>query len=426
MIFLLAELGGFFLCAGVAGWFARRWWMRTRYQDVSEDYARMKAEVGSHGLERQVLSPMPEQLQVLTAQGAEAHSRIETLEARLRAQARGAREAQSRLRMRAEKQACLLDARTRLLEVAQQTSRQLQAKVQALQSAEYATSALKAQVSQLEETVQMAESARRASASKLSALQHVKTEHALGETRVVQAVRDPEAVPSLERRAETSVEASRKQVQALQRERDALHLQNTEFDRRLREQLMAMQRRQRHVAALEKEVEVLKQAAADVQRMSEEREAQNEARSALAKELEGVVQDRDARRSQVDGLLEKVHQLRVELGSVRPSAMPARVEALSPPREGVVVKSLCASGTGADDLKKIRGIGPVIEARLQAMGVFYYRQIAAWTAQDVAYVDQQLEAFQGRIVRDAWVLQATELLAHRGTESAAQVDVSPG
>ena len=62
-----------------------------------------------------------------------------------------------------------------------------------------------------------------------------------------------------------------------------------------------------------------------------------------------------------------------------------------------------------DDLKKIKGIGPKFEGDLNAKGVYYYRQIAAWTAKDIKMVDEIIDSFPGRIERDEWVKQAKEL-----------------
>jgi len=62
-----------------------------------------------------------------------------------------------------------------------------------------------------------------------------------------------------------------------------------------------------------------------------------------------------------------------------------------------------------DDLKRIKGIGPKFESDLNAKGVYYFRQIAAWKAKDVKDVEVILEKFPGRITRDEWVTQAKAL-----------------
>lgn len=61
-----------------------------------------------------------------------------------------------------------------------------------------------------------------------------------------------------------------------------------------------------------------------------------------------------------------------------------------------------------DDLKAISGIGPKLEQVLNGMGVWTYGQIAAWTPEQVAWVDDQL-GFAGRIGRDDWIGQARQL-----------------
>ncbi|MGO4831335.1 NADH-ubiquinone dehydrogenase [Rhizobiaceae sp. 2RAB30] len=63
---------------------------------------------------------------------------------------------------------------------------------------------------------------------------------------------------------------------------------------------------------------------------------------------------------------------------------------------------------GPDDLKKISGIGPKLESVLNGLGVWTYVQIAAWSRQEIAWVDDYL-AFKGRIGRDDWTGQAAKL-----------------
>jgi len=71
-------------------------------------------------------------------------------------------------------------------------------------------------------------------------------------------------------------------------------------------------------------------------------------------------------------------------------------------------------GGKADDLKKISGIGPALEKLLNGMGVYHFAQIAAWSDAEVAWVDQNLVKFKGRVTRDDWVAQARALAADAG------------
>lgn len=60
----------------------------------------------------------------------------------------------------------------------------------------------------------------------------------------------------------------------------------------------------------------------------------------------------------------------------------------------------------ADNLQLLKGVGPKMVALLNGLGVTSFQQIAGWTDADVARIDPQLGAFQGRIARDAIVDQA--------------------
>jgi predicted flap endonuclease-1-like 5' DNA nuclease len=78
-----------------------------------------------------------------------------------------------------------------------------------------------------------------------------------------------------------------------------------------------------------------------------------------------------------------------------------------------------------DDLKRIRGIGVLIERRLNALGVTSYEDIANWTAADIDRVSQQLD-FKGRIQREGWVEQARILAAGGDTEFSRRLDRRDG
>lgn len=69
----------------------------------------------------------------------------------------------------------------------------------------------------------------------------------------------------------------------------------------------------------------------------------------------------------------------------------------------------------ADDLKKLKGVGPALERKLHDAGVTSFAQIAAWTVEDVAAMDDRL-SFKGRIDRDGWIEQARTLAAGGQTE----------
>ena len=69
-----------------------------------------------------------------------------------------------------------------------------------------------------------------------------------------------------------------------------------------------------------------------------------------------------------------------------------------------------------DDLKLISGIGPLLEKKLNAMGVWTYDQIAVWKKPEVDNVNQSL-SFSGRIERDEWIKQAKRLMGKSTTKA---------
>lgn len=89
-----------------------------------------------------------------------------------------------------------------------------------------------------------------------------------------------------------------------------------------------------------------------------------------------------------------------------PAATAASVDA------GIKPATLAAPRGGApDDLKRIKGIGPKLEQLCHSLGFFHFDQIAVWTPEEIAWVDQNLEGFKGRVLRDDWVAQAQQLAA---------------
>ncbi|EAQ12092.1 NADH dehydrogenase subunit E [Maritimibacter alkaliphilus HTCC2654] len=77
--------------------------------------------------------------------------------------------------------------------------------------------------------------------------------------------------------------------------------------------------------------------------------------------------------------------------------------------------------SGADDLKAIKGVGPKLETMLNGMGFYHYDQIAKWSGEEIAWVDQNLEGFKGRVSRDNWVDQAKTLAEGGETEFSKKV-----
>jgi predicted flap endonuclease-1-like 5' DNA nuclease len=93
-------------------------------------------------------------------------------------------------------------------------------------------------------------------------------------------------------------------------------------------------------------------------------------------------------------------------------AKSAAVEA----RPGALTDSPRAGG--ADDLKRISGVGPKLEETLNSLGLWHFDQVAGLKKKDIAWVDERLR-FKGRIERDDWVGQA-KVLAKGGDAASTQ------
>ncbi len=104
------------------------------------------------------------------------------------------------------------------------------------------------------------------------------------------------------------------------------------------------------------------------------------------------------------------HAPKAEAPEVEAVEDAIRPEALSGGRNG-----------GADDLKMMKGVGPKLEIMLNELGFYHFDQIAGWSAAEVAWVNDNLTGFKGRVSRDNWVEQARKLASGQETEFSKRV-----
>ncbi len=86
-------------------------------------------------------------------------------------------------------------------------------------------------------------------------------------------------------------------------------------------------------------------------------------------------------------------------------AVEAEAPSLSPP------ETLTSPKGKADDLTRIKGIGPKLSARLNELGIYHFKQIAGWSEPEALWVDEFL-SFKGRVARENWISQARVLSAN--------------
>ncbi|KKC38705.1 hypothetical protein WH87_07190 [Devosia epidermidihirudinis] len=102
---------------------------------------------------------------------------------------------------------------------------------------------------------------------------------------------------------------------------------------------------------------------------------------------------------------------------IAPKANPKEVNPVA--EKGGDAPLFVAPEGAADDLKLIAGVGPVLERRLNALGITKWGQVAALTPEQIDQVEGSLN-FKGRVERDDWLKQA-EVLARGGEEEYVRV-----
>ena len=93
---------------------------------------------------------------------------------------------------------------------------------------------------------------------------------------------------------------------------------------------------------------------------------------------------------------------------VAPAAAESAPAETAATETGTKPAALSAPQGTADDLKQIAGVGPVIEGKLNDLGIYHFWQVARWSGDEISWVDGFLN-FKGRIERDDWVTQARDL-----------------
>jgi small subunit ribosomal protein S2 len=113
-------------------------------------------------------------------------------------------------------------------------------------------------------------------------------------------------------------------------------------------------------------------------------------------------------RAAIDGISRGQGSVGIDLGaSEKPVVEALPVEA--PAYSGEAFERLAAPRGAPDDLKKISGIGPQLEQKLNEAGVYHYWQIAALNDADTSSLDRDLK-LNGRIGRDGWIASARNLI----------------
>jgi len=98
-----------------------------------------------------------------------------------------------------------------------------------------------------------------------------------------------------------------------------------------------------------------------------------------------------------------------------PSATASGAKNKSAKPRASQAKAIAQAPVRQDDLKMISGVGPGLERKLQDAGIVSYAQIASLTDAEITELETTVIKFAGRIKRDDWIGQATQLVTQSAT-----------
>jgi large subunit ribosomal protein L21 len=102
----------------------------------------------------------------------------------------------------------------------------------------------------------------------------------------------------------------------------------------------------------------------------------------------------------------------INADGMAPAKKPAAKKEAAPKTEAAAeapgAEAAPAQASGADNLKKLTGIGPALEKKLNGAGITTFAQIAALTEADIARLEEEL-GLAGRFAKDGWLEQARDL-----------------
>jgi small subunit ribosomal protein S2 len=107
----------------------------------------------------------------------------------------------------------------------------------------------------------------------------------------------------------------------------------------------------------------------------------------------------------IDGISRAQGDLGIDIGAAEE---PIAEEVPTEKAEGLGFEALSGPRGVADDLKKLSGVSPTVEKKLNDLGIFHYGQIAG-LGQAAAHNVGEEVGLPGRV--DGWIAQAKELSA---------------
>jgi len=195
----------------------------------------------------------------------------------------------------------------------------------------------------------------------------------------------------------------REQMNGLRRDRHGLETQVRLLEKE-------NQDARRHVAEWQREVSLLAQVKKVTEPLLSEAKRQV---STLEGELQQVQRRYENLKQESDAIRTTAEKLKEELAKqkAQPLISPVAVSPSLPEKD----RSRFTPSTTQtrNDLTKISGIGPTIQKKLNALGIYTFQQISELTPEMIDKIAASLKSFPDRIGRDNWIGQAAALARHK-------------
>ena len=160
---------------------------------------------------------------------------------------------------------------------------------------------------------------------------------------------------------------------------------------------------------------------------------QNEALKAQVNDLNQLESGNEILNSTISQLIEENDSLKVNVPTEANAVVSAIPTAMSPEEldteqakaeiRAAIGKQISAvAASEKDDLKKINGIGPFIEEKLNDLGIYTFHQVSQLDGL-VPVLTTAIEFFPGRIERDEWIGQADRMAFMKKSSSSRRRSV---
>ncbi len=238
-------------------------------------------------------------------------------------------------------------------------------------------------------------------AAELRAMLRKKAEERRAEEEALRAQQEEEEIEAEERAEREAREKEEEQARLERAEREKA----AEEERRIAREA-AESEREAQMRAMEAKEKLRKRAIERKKKKEQDEEESKEAREMADERFSQIEEEIEERKAKLDELDEE--ERKKELTLLRISEKSKEIDF------GIIGFS---SPDQKDDLQQINGIGPFIEEKLNALGIFTFKQVSKITPELEEKINDSMEFFPGRVTREEWAKKAMKLV---GTKSGGE------